>query len=175
MINQQAQIVAYNNDFKLMMLTSLPMLFLLLLMRRPRGGGGGGGHAAVMDWYSPSEVLTRLSKPRRGGPTGRAKGAPEDRFRGTPPATGCGRLEAADRSRCWSLPRQVMGGGPSPHDVVRGKWVVTSFWMQQWKSSLLRSRPDGGSAATKVTPICSANRTDRATALRTAEVSSTSP
>ena len=48
MINQQAQIVAYNDDFKLMMLTSLPMLFLLLLMRRPRGGGGGG-HPAVMD------------------------------------------------------------------------------------------------------------------------------
>ncbi len=50
MINQQAQIVAYNNDYKLMMLTALPMLFLLLMMRRPRGGkAAGGGHAAVMD------------------------------------------------------------------------------------------------------------------------------
>jgi len=49
LINQQAQIVAYNDDFKLMMLTSLPMLFLLLLMRRPRNAGGGSDHAAVMD------------------------------------------------------------------------------------------------------------------------------
>jgi DHA2 family multidrug resistance protein len=35
MINQQALIVAYADDFKLMMLTSLPTLALLLLMRRP--------------------------------------------------------------------------------------------------------------------------------------------
>lgn len=50
LITQQAQIVAYNDDFKLMMLTALPMLFLLLLMRRPRRGAtGGSGHAAVMD------------------------------------------------------------------------------------------------------------------------------
>jgi DHA2 family multidrug resistance protein len=48
LINQQAQIIAYNNDWKLMMLTALPMLFLLLLMRRPRQGGGTAEHA-VMD------------------------------------------------------------------------------------------------------------------------------
>jgi DHA2 family multidrug resistance protein len=34
MINQQAQIIAYNNDFRLMMLTIVPPLLLLLLMRR---------------------------------------------------------------------------------------------------------------------------------------------
>ncbi|HET8995364.1 MAG TPA: DHA2 family efflux MFS transporter permease subunit, partial [Acetobacteraceae bacterium] len=49
MINQQAQIIAYNDDYKLMMLTALPMLFLLLLMRRPRGGNAGGDHPAVLD------------------------------------------------------------------------------------------------------------------------------
>ena len=49
MINQQAQIIAYNDDYKLMLMTSLPMLLLLLLMRRPKQGQGGGGHAAVMD------------------------------------------------------------------------------------------------------------------------------
>jgi MFS transporter, DHA2 family, multidrug resistance protein len=35
MINQQATIIAYLDDFKLMMLTTLPTVFLLLLMRRP--------------------------------------------------------------------------------------------------------------------------------------------
>jgi MFS transporter, DHA2 family, multidrug resistance protein len=34
--NQQAQIIAYNNDYKLLILTTLPALLLLLLMRRPR-------------------------------------------------------------------------------------------------------------------------------------------
>jgi DHA2 family multidrug resistance protein len=36
-INQQAQIVAYIDDYKLMIFTTLPSLLLLLLMRRPRG------------------------------------------------------------------------------------------------------------------------------------------
>ena len=51
MINQQAEIIAYNNDWKLMMLMSLPMLLLLLLMRGPKKGAGGADpeHAAVMD------------------------------------------------------------------------------------------------------------------------------
>jgi DHA2 family multidrug resistance protein len=51
MVNRQAEIIAYNNDWKLMMLMSLPMLPLLLLMRRPKHGAGGGAveHAAVMD------------------------------------------------------------------------------------------------------------------------------
>jgi DHA2 family multidrug resistance protein len=47
-VNRQAEIIAYNNDWKLMMLTALPMLLLLPLMRggKPKGGGD---HAAVMD------------------------------------------------------------------------------------------------------------------------------
>ena len=49
MLNQQAEIIAYNNDWKLMMLTSLPMLFLLLLMRGPKKGSGGAEHPAVID------------------------------------------------------------------------------------------------------------------------------
>jgi DHA2 family multidrug resistance protein len=49
-VDRQAEIVAYNNDWKLMMLMSLPMLLLLLLMRGPKKGAGGGvEHAAVMD------------------------------------------------------------------------------------------------------------------------------
>jgi DHA2 family multidrug resistance protein len=47
MVNQQAQIIAYNDDFKLMMLTTLPMLLVLPMLRRQRGGSAG--HAAVMD------------------------------------------------------------------------------------------------------------------------------
>ena len=34
MVTHQAQIIAYNNDFRLMMLTIVPPLLLLLLMRR---------------------------------------------------------------------------------------------------------------------------------------------
>jgi DHA2 family multidrug resistance protein len=50
MITHQAEIIAYNNDWKLMMLTSLPMLLLLLLMRGPnKNAAGGGDHAVVMD------------------------------------------------------------------------------------------------------------------------------
>jgi DHA2 family multidrug resistance protein len=49
MINQQAQIIAYNDDFKLMMLTSLPTMLLLFLLRRPRGAAPPSDHAAVMD------------------------------------------------------------------------------------------------------------------------------
>jgi DHA2 family multidrug resistance protein len=47
MINYQSQIIAYSDDFKLMMLTSLPLLLLLPLMRRPRHKAEG--HVAVMD------------------------------------------------------------------------------------------------------------------------------
>jgi DHA2 family multidrug resistance protein len=36
MVNQQAQIIAYADDFRLMMLTTLPTILLLLVMRRPR-------------------------------------------------------------------------------------------------------------------------------------------
>ena len=38
MVNHQAEIIAYNDDWKLMMLTSLPMLLLLLLMRKQKQG-----------------------------------------------------------------------------------------------------------------------------------------
>jgi DHA2 family multidrug resistance protein len=36
LVNQQAQIIAYVDDYKLLILTTLPSLLLLLLMRRPR-------------------------------------------------------------------------------------------------------------------------------------------
>ena len=36
LINQQAQIIAYVDDYKMMIFTTLPALLLLLLMRRPR-------------------------------------------------------------------------------------------------------------------------------------------
>jgi DHA2 family multidrug resistance protein len=52
MLTHQSSIIAYNNDWKLMMLLSLPMLPLLLIMRGPKKGSGGGadhGHPAVID------------------------------------------------------------------------------------------------------------------------------
>ena len=50
MLTHQAQIIAYNNDWKLMMLMALPMLPLLLLMRGPKKGAVvESDHAAVMD------------------------------------------------------------------------------------------------------------------------------
>jgi MFS transporter, DHA2 family, multidrug resistance protein len=38
-INHQAQIIAYIDDYKMMIFTTAPMLLLLLLMRRPRPAG----------------------------------------------------------------------------------------------------------------------------------------
>ncbi len=35
-INQQAQIIAYIDDYRMMIFTTLPALLLLFLMRRPR-------------------------------------------------------------------------------------------------------------------------------------------
>jgi DHA2 family multidrug resistance protein len=50
MLTRQSEIIAYNNDWKLMMLMALPMLLLLLLMRGPKKGAGGGAeHPAVID------------------------------------------------------------------------------------------------------------------------------
>jgi len=50
MVNQQAQIIAYVDDFKFMMLTTVPAILLLLLMRRPqRAAARSDEHAAVMD------------------------------------------------------------------------------------------------------------------------------
>ena len=41
MVNQQAQIIAYVDDYVLMIFTTLPALLLLLLMRRPRNAPAG--------------------------------------------------------------------------------------------------------------------------------------
>jgi DHA2 family multidrug resistance protein len=50
MIEQQAQIIAYNDDFWLMMLIAIPILVLLPLMRKPKQQQGGDhGHSAVME------------------------------------------------------------------------------------------------------------------------------
>jgi DHA2 family multidrug resistance protein len=49
MVNQQAQIIAYVNDFKFMMLTTMPALLLLLLMRRPQRIAARPEEHAVMD------------------------------------------------------------------------------------------------------------------------------
>lgn len=50
MLDHQAEIISYNNDWKLMMLLALPMLLLLFLMRgSKKGAGGDTEHAAVMD------------------------------------------------------------------------------------------------------------------------------
>ncbi len=53
-INNQAQIIAYMDDYKLMMYVTLPTLLLLLIMRKPGGAPKAGpkqeaSHAAVMD------------------------------------------------------------------------------------------------------------------------------
>ncbi|HUB16698.1 MAG TPA: DHA2 family efflux MFS transporter permease subunit [Acetobacteraceae bacterium] len=39
LVNRQAQIIGYNDDYKLLILTTLPALLLLLVMRRPRVAG----------------------------------------------------------------------------------------------------------------------------------------
>jgi MFS transporter, DHA2 family, multidrug resistance protein len=48
-VNQQALITAYLDDYKLMIFTTAPALLLLLIMRLPGGApaGAGGGHAAM--------------------------------------------------------------------------------------------------------------------------------
>ena len=50
-INNQALIIAYVDDYKFMMLTTLPTLALLFLMRRPNAppAQSADGHGAVMD------------------------------------------------------------------------------------------------------------------------------
>ena len=49
MVNHQAEIIAYLNDFKFMLLTSLPTLLLLLIMRRPSRAPQGEAAHAVLD------------------------------------------------------------------------------------------------------------------------------
>ncbi len=50
-VTRQAEIMAYANDFKLLLLLAVPTAALVLLMRRPpraaAGGGAGSGHAAM--------------------------------------------------------------------------------------------------------------------------------
>ena len=46
-VNQQAQIIAYMDDYKLMIFTTLPALLLLFLMRRPRQAPRPGNSAAT--------------------------------------------------------------------------------------------------------------------------------
>ncbi len=48
-INQQAQIIAYMDDYKLMIFTTLPAVFLLFLMRRPRATSAPAEAHAAMD------------------------------------------------------------------------------------------------------------------------------
>jgi len=48
-INQQAQIIAYIDDYKMMIFTTLPALLLLFLMRRPRGAAPPGESQAAME------------------------------------------------------------------------------------------------------------------------------
>jgi MFS transporter, DHA2 family, multidrug resistance protein len=48
-ITRQATIIAYMDDFKLMLLVALPPVLLLLLMRKPRGAPVGRDHVAVVD------------------------------------------------------------------------------------------------------------------------------
>jgi DHA2 family multidrug resistance protein len=47
MITYQAQVIAYNNDFRLMAIVSAPVLLLVLLMRKPPKSGAG--RPAVID------------------------------------------------------------------------------------------------------------------------------
>jgi DHA2 family multidrug resistance protein len=52
-VNNQARIIGYMDDYKLMMLATLPTLLLLLVMRRPgaapKAAKAEDGHAAVLD------------------------------------------------------------------------------------------------------------------------------
>ena len=49
MINQQAQIIAYVDDYKMMIFTTLPALLLLFLMRRPRQPPRAAEPSAAME------------------------------------------------------------------------------------------------------------------------------
>ena len=59
LVNQQAQIIAYVDDYKLLILTTLPAMLLLLVMRRPRYVTGvapvqRGGHGVGPQKTSPA-------------------------------------------------------------------------------------------------------------------------
>jgi MFS transporter, DHA2 family, multidrug resistance protein len=48
MITQQAQIIAYIDDYKLLMIATLAVIPLLIVFKRP-SNGGGKDHAVVME------------------------------------------------------------------------------------------------------------------------------
>lgn len=48
-ITSQASAIAYVDDFKFMMIVTLPTAFLLLMMKAPGRTDAGGGHAEVLD------------------------------------------------------------------------------------------------------------------------------
>ena len=47
MVTQQAQIIAYIDDYKLLMIATLAAIPLLIVFKRP--SGGGGAHAVVAE------------------------------------------------------------------------------------------------------------------------------
>jgi DHA2 family multidrug resistance protein len=49
LINQQAAIIAYGNDFKLLMLLTLAAIPLVFLIRAPKSAAPAGDHDAVLD------------------------------------------------------------------------------------------------------------------------------
>jgi DHA2 family multidrug resistance protein len=49
MITRQAQIIAYVDDFKLLMIATLVVIPLLIVFKAPGGGGGRGDHALVVE------------------------------------------------------------------------------------------------------------------------------
>ena len=53
-VNQQAQIVAYADDYVLLIMTTLPALLLLLLMRLPRKVIHHGSGIVVIAYSRPS-------------------------------------------------------------------------------------------------------------------------
>jgi DHA2 family multidrug resistance protein len=48
-IAQQAQIIAYIDDYKLLMIATLAAMLLLLVFKTPARGGGGTGHTLAME------------------------------------------------------------------------------------------------------------------------------
>jgi DHA2 family multidrug resistance protein len=47
-INQQAQIIAYIDDYKLLMIATLAAVLLLVVFKKP-SAGGGAGHTLVVE------------------------------------------------------------------------------------------------------------------------------
>lgn len=48
-ITQQAQIIAFVDDYKLLMIATLTVIPLLIVFRKPRGGGGAEEPVVVTD------------------------------------------------------------------------------------------------------------------------------